>query len=202
MDSSPNTQSTLKLGGHALSVINSVQGKKPIRGQLSRSSCPVSTLLGVGPLWPLGRGPCRANPPAGCRQDGLGGACTYLKDLRAFHQPPGSLAPENKGQQPPSTRWLTVQQEAQRGAGPCLRSHSPRSLRAARSRRLLCRVGQLWQAWLRMTKRWRPRGLREAPPASPGNSRVKVGFASESVSPGVGDLNLWARGTASSMKWG
>ena len=131
MDSSPNTQSTLRLGGHALSVINSVQGKKPIRGQPSRSSCPVSTLLGVGPLWPLGRGPCRANPPAGCRQDGLGGARTYLKDLRAFHQPPGSLAPENKGQQPPGTRWLTVQQEAQRGAGPCLRSHSLRSLRGA-----------------------------------------------------------------------
>ena len=149
MDSSPNTQSTLRLGGHALSVINSVQGKKLIRGYLpsghktqgqpSRSSCPVSTLPGVstgclGPLWPLGRRPCRANPPAGRRQEGLGGACTYLKDLRAFHQPPGSLAPENKGQQPPGTRWLTVQQEAQRGAGPCLRSHSlrshsPRSLR-------------------------------------------------------------------------
>lgn len=115
-------------------------GEKLIRGYLSSGHktqgplCPVSTLPGVstqclGPLRPLGRGPCRANPPSGRRQEGLGGACTYLKDLRAFHQPPGSPAPENKGQQPPGTRWLTVQQEAQRGAGPCLRSHSPQSLR-------------------------------------------------------------------------
>lgn len=91
------------------------------QGQPSGSSCPTHPrrcqLEGSGAaaaswdrLLPMASA-CRAP------QEGLGGACTYLKNHRAFHQPQGLQ--ENKGQQLPNTRWLTIQKEAQRGEGTC-----------------------------------------------------------------------------------